>query len=97
MFEKNDFPIKDVLKKWVNTQQGAERKLNQVKVEEVWVELMGAKISEYTSKVILRRDILILYINSAPLKQELSYSKDKIVRRMNEKLGEDIIKEVIVK
>ena len=97
MFEKNDFPIKDVLKKWVNTQQGAERKLNQVKVEEVWEDLMGAKISEYTSKVILRRDTLILYINSAPLKQELSYSKEKIVRRMNEKLGEEIIKEVIVK
>ena len=39
-----------------------------------------------------------LYISSsvAPLKQELLYQKEKIIQRVNEALGERVIKEVVI-
>jgi len=33
----------------------------------------------------------------APLKQELSYSKDKIIKLVNEMLGENAVKEVMIR
>jgi hypothetical protein len=32
----------------------------------------------------------------APLKQELSFQKEKIIQRVNEALGEKVIKEVVI-
>jgi len=33
----------------------------------------------------------------APLKQELSYSKDKIIKLVNEMLGEQVVREVVIR
>jgi hypothetical protein len=58
---------------------------------------MGKTISTYTSNISVRKNVLYLTILSAPLKQELSYAKDKIKLRLNEELGEEFIREVVIR
>ncbi|RYG30528.1 MAG: DUF721 domain-containing protein [Chitinophagaceae bacterium] len=41
-------------------------------------------------------DKLVVTTNVAPLKQELMYQKEKIIQRVNEALGQKIIREVII-
>ncbi|HNJ90622.1 MAG TPA: DciA family protein [Chitinophagales bacterium] len=41
--------------------------------------------------------MLTIYINSAPLKQDLGFSKQQIIDRVNEELGERVVKEVAIR
>ncbi len=95
MKKKNDQPIKDVLQQMVSSNRWNE-KLNRVKIQDLWNKVMGDTVTRYTRHITLRKNSLVLLIDSAPLKQELAYSKEKIMKLINEELGEDIIKEVII-
>ena len=72
-------------------------KLHQTKIRTVWAELMGPTINGYTRSLSLRKNTLYINLDSAPLKQELSYGKEKIVDLLNEALGEAYIKTVVIR
>ena len=62
-----------------------------------WYEMMGPTITKYTKSINLRKTTLYITIESAALKQELSFSKEKIKDRMNEELGEEHIQTVVIR
>ena len=95
MKRHNDQKINEVLKEMVNSKK-LKPKLHQTKIKSVWEEIMGPSISKYTQQISLRRNKLYLTIESGPLKQELSYGKEKIKNIMNEALGEAYIEEVVI-
>jgi predicted nucleic acid-binding Zn ribbon protein len=70
--------------------------VDEKRLEESWEEIMGKTIARHTRKVVLKDGVLLLEINSAPLKQELNLSKPKIIQLINEKLGKDTVKDVRV-
>lgn len=67
-----------------------------LQIEDVWEKLMGKTISKYTDKIQIHGSTLYITTSVAPLKQELLYQKDKIRQRVNEALGENTIKEVVI-
>jgi hypothetical protein len=66
-------------------------------IEEAWEKIMGKTIAKYTEKIQIHGHTLFINTAVAPLKQELSFQKEKIIQRVNEALGEKVIKEVVVK
>ena len=96
MQEKNDQPIKKVLLEWVQKNR-MKGKLTQVKIKRLWESMMGPSIASYTKDILIRKHKMYITIISAPLKQELSYGKEKIRKMINEELGEDYIQEVIIR
>ena len=96
MRKQNDQPISEALKDMIQEYRLGPQ-LNETRVKDLWAELMGKTISTYTSNISVRKNVLYLSILSAPLKQELSYAKDKIKDLLNEKLGEDFIREVVIR
>jgi hypothetical protein len=96
MYIEHQHSLKEVLKDVVDEFRWKE-KLNETKIRQVWSQKMGATINNYTKEVTLRKDILLLIITSAPLKQELSYDKEKIKTMLNTELGGEYIREVIIK
>lgn len=95
MKKKNDITfqeaMKDMLREYRLTPQ-----LNETRVKMLWGKLMGKTISTYTSNISVRKNVLYLTILSAPLKHELSFGKDKIKTLLNQELGEEYIKEVVI-
>ena len=65
--------------------------------DSLWPELMGQTIANYTTEIVVRRQILYLTITSSSLKQELTYGKDKIIELINEELEEEYLKDVIIR
>ena len=59
-----------------------------------WENLMGPAIARRTQSIKIKNGVLIVKIESAALRQELSYGKEKIVQQINQKLGVRIIKSV---
>jgi hypothetical protein len=71
--------------------------LNEMRVKTLWAELMGKTINTYTSQITVRKGVLYITILSASLKHELSYGKDKIRDLMSAELGEEYIKDVVIR
>ncbi len=55
---------------------------------------MGPVIHNYTRRIKLDGQVLMIYVDSSPLKAELSTMKETILKSVNERLGEDFVKEV---
>ena len=72
-------------------------RLNQTKIQRIWENLMGNAIAKYTTDIKIRRNKLYLTIESAPLRQELSFGKEKIVKMINQELGEEFIQDVVIR
>ena len=84
--------IKDFLK-------GSKLKgsIQAIQIEEAWEKIMGKTIAKYTDKIEIVQSTLFITSSVAPLKNELLYQKAKIIERVNEALGEKVIKEVVIK
>ncbi len=78
--------------------QGSRLKgdIQALQIEEIWENLMGKTISKYTDKIHIINGTLFITTNVAPLKNELLYQKEKIKQRVNEALGSNDIKEVVI-
>jgi predicted nucleic acid-binding Zn ribbon protein len=70
--------------------------MQAIQIEEVWGEIMGKTIAKYTDKIHIQGKTLYITTSMAPLKQELLYQKENIIKRVNEKLGEDAINNVVI-
>jgi predicted nucleic acid-binding Zn ribbon protein len=70
--------------------------IQALQIEEVWEKVMGKTIAKYTNKISIINRTLFITTNVAPLKQELSYQKEKIKLRVNEALGSNEINEVVI-
>jgi hypothetical protein len=94
--KKNDISLQDAMKDMLHEYRLTPQ-LNESRVKSLYTELMGKTISTYTTQVSVRKNILYLTIVSAPLKHELSYGKDKIRSLLNDALGEEFIREVVIR
>ena len=69
--------------------------LTNAKVSQLWYKLMGDNINRYTGKIIVKNKTLTIYLSSAPLREELSYGKDKIIKLINDETGIKLIEKII--
>jgi hypothetical protein len=71
--------------------------IQALQIEDAWEKIMGKTIAKYTDKIEIINQTLFISSTVAPLKNELLYQKEKIIERVNEMLGEKVIKEVVIK
>ena len=86
----------DVLKEFVSTNKLQEG-LDKVEIKDAWKNLMGNGVNSYTTSVQLKRDTLYVQLSSSVLREELSYGKEKIIKMLNEELGKELIKKLILR
>jgi predicted nucleic acid-binding Zn ribbon protein len=95
MKKDNETTLKEALHAMVD-QYRLKSKLNQTRIRSHWEDLMGPSIVHYTREIKMGRKKLYIYLDSAPLRQELSMGREKIRKMLNERLGEEYIKEVVI-
>ncbi len=91
-----EFSMKEAMKQFLRTSK-LKGDIQALQIEEVWEKLMGKTISRYTESIKIFHHTLIITTSVAPLKQELVYQKENIIKRVNEALGEGVIREVMIK
>ena len=95
MRRKNEITVGQAIEMMVDDLK-LRSKLNESRIKEGWVEIMGKPIAKYTSSVSLREGNLYIKIESAALKQELNYSRGKIMELFNKELGPDVVRNVVI-
>ncbi len=59
-----------------------------------WEKLMGTAVARRTKQVKLDKGTLTIYLESASLRQELSYSKEKIAEKINAEMDMNLVQRV---
>ncbi len=93
--ENNSFSIKDLMGSFIKENK-LEKGFRKIHIEEAWSKLMGPGIATYTNEVKLQNGTLIIRLNSSVLREELSYGKDKIIKMINEEMGEEAVKKIML-
>ncbi len=66
-------------------------------ITDIWEKLMGRTIARYTDKIQIINRTLFITTSVAPLRNELMFQKEKIIQRVNEALGEQLITDVVIR
>ncbi|UAY50914.1 DUF721 domain-containing protein [Ferruginibacter albus] len=91
----SEFSMQDAIKQFLR-QSRLKSGIQALQIEDVWEQIMGKTIAKYTNKIQIINQTLFINTTVAPLKNELLYQKDKIMERVNEALGEKVIKDVVI-
>ena len=91
-----EFSMQDALKQFLK-QSRIKGGIQALQIEDAWEQIMGKTIAKYTDSIQIINQTLFITTTVAPLKNELLYQKDKIIERVNEALGEKVVKDVVIK
>jgi predicted nucleic acid-binding Zn ribbon protein len=69
----------------------------RIQIATIWNNTVGKVIALHTKKVELNNTTLIVYIASPIVKNELVMLKSEIIAKLNEDIGKELIKELIIK
>ena len=86
----------DALKEFLG-QGKLKRGMDQINVRDCWTKMMGPAIAGYTQDIRLESGTLYVRLSSSVLREELSYGKQKIISMLNEELGTEMIKKLVLR
>ena len=71
--------------------------LRKIDIQEVVKNVLGKNLLNYIKDIHVMDEKLIIKLNSSSLRSELYYSKDKLLKNINDNFQESEIKEIILK
>ncbi len=89
-------PIESIIREFV-VSNNLESGLDKVNAREAWANLMGNGVNNYTTAIELKNDVLYVQLSSSVLREELSYGNEKIVKMLNESLGKEVVKKLVLR
>lgn len=96
MRKKNTQKIDDIVKEYLKAFK-IDDKLKEVKLIKSWDDIVGKTISRSTSKIYIDNRKLFVKINSSVIRNELFMLRDGLKKALNDKAGEVIIDEIILR
>ena len=73
---------------------GLTDSLNEQRAAAAWADVVGASINRYTSRRYVDHGVLHVYLTSAPLKNELSFNRNRLISAINRMVGAEVISDV---
>ena len=89
-------PMKNIIKNFVEQKSISDGIFN-VKVQKAWENAVEKKILDYTKEIYVKGEVLYIKVSNPILKQEILYSKQKVINLINEELEKDLIKKIVLK
>ena len=89
-------PIKNIIESFVEQDSISEGIFN-IKIQKAWENAVEKKILDYTKEIYVKGDILYIKVSNPILKQEILYSRQKVINLINEELEKDLIKKIVLK
>jgi len=93
--KKSENSLKEVIGEFMKSYHLDEKMLEK-QVILSWGKVMGKMIANHTEKLTIRKGVLYVKLNSAALRNELSFSKEKICKVLNDEVKAKVITEVVL-
>jgi hypothetical protein len=75
----------------------AARLLKEIVIWQVWDEVVGPQVARRARPSAIRDGVLTVTVASGPWLQQLTFLKAEIISRLNEKVGEGLVREIYLK
>ena len=95
MKRKNELSLGEAITHLIDA-GGMREKMDELDITAWWDEVVGGMIARHTVGINLRRGKLTVRVDSAPLRQELSYMRATLQEILNRKMGRDLVKEIVL-
>ncbi|MCR9264757.1 MAG: DUF721 domain-containing protein [Flavobacteriaceae bacterium] len=89
-------PLGEALNEFIKENK-LQKGMDKVDAREAWTRLMGNGVNNYTTAVELKNDTLFVSLSSSVLREELSLGKSKIIAMINEELGKELVKKLVLR
>ena len=96
MRKNNTQKLGDVIQSYIDALD-INGKLKEVRLIRSWEEMVGKIIARKTEKIYIKDHKLFVHLNSSIARNELSMLKDSLIHRLNEKAGEEIITDIVLR
>lgn len=94
MRKTNDITLKEAIDKMLN-QFRLRGKFDETGVVSLWPEVLGAAVANRTKQIYIHERKLFVRIESAVIKNELLIVKSAIVDKLNERVGNKVIEDIV--
>jgi predicted nucleic acid-binding Zn ribbon protein len=74
---------------------GVSKRLDETNVEEAWRSIAGPQVARVTNRVRMRDGRLTIFLTDAAWRHALHAERPAWMRRVNEALGRDVVKEIL--
>lgn len=71
-----------------------DEKLLQQKAAFLWKDVVGEGINRYTTRRYVSGTVMHVYLSSAPLKNELLFMRDRLLKALNQAIGEPFLTDI---
>lgn len=88
--------LKDALKDFLDDYPHRKR-LKRGMILSIWERTVGERIAEQTENLHFEYGNLVLHVKNPAWRQEIHMKRFSIAKKLNEKVGEKIIKEIVVR
>ena len=89
----NETPLSQLIEKLMKAYR-LDGKLKELDIIQAWPEMMGIAVANRTKNITIKNKVLYLSMDSSVMRDELSYGKQIIIERINQKAGFQIIEDV---
>jgi len=96
MRKKNTQKLDEVIKEYLKALK-IDDKLKEVQLIKSWDDVVGKTIAKSTSNIYIKNRKLFVQLNSSVIRNELFMLRDGLKKALNDKAGEEIIDEIILK
>lgn len=91
--KSNERSLKEALEGLVED-YGLRARLDEQAIRAGWPEVAGAMIARHTQGIDLRRGKLTVKVDSAPLRQELTFMRTTLIELLNRRLEREVVTEI---
>ena len=84
--------VKELLK-----EMRIDHKIKEVGIINSWGEILGNNVSRATTKLFIKNRVLFVSLSSPVVRNELLMLKSKIIKALNDKAGERVIDDIVLK
>ena len=89
-----ELSLKEAIEKLLHTYK-LKSKVQEAHLVNAWERIMGKLIERHTRDLYIKNKKLYVKLDSAVVRQELSYARSKVLERVNEELGAGVVEEVV--
>lgn len=96
MRKKNTQKVDEVIKEYLKALK-IDDKLKEVQLIRSWESIVGKTIARSTENIYIRDRRLFVHLKSSVIRNELFMLRDGLKKALNDKVGDSIIDDIILK
>ncbi|MEX1140100.1 MAG: DUF721 domain-containing protein [Bacteroidota bacterium] len=73
---------------------GIGRKIREYDAVAHWAGAVGQQVAKVTEAQSIKNGVLLVRVSNGPWRNELQMLKTDIIRKLNESLGEEVVKDI---